>query len=127
MSAIFVIALGALLGAPARASIEKFIAMKFSDSRFPWALIFINISGSFIAGIVIVATTGDLQLFLLVGFAGAFTTFSGWTQVIRTGYQVRSSHSHASAVTWIAVIGVGVMVACVFAAWVGTLVGSDLL
>ena len=127
MSAIFVVALGALIGAPARAAVERFIAIKFSNSRFPWALIFINISGSLIAGIVIVATTGDLQLFLLVGFAGAFTTFSGWTQVIRTGYRDRCSRSQASAVTWILAIGVGVMVVCVIAAWIGTLVGSALV
>jgi fluoride exporter len=127
VSAIFVVALGALIGAPARAAIERFIAITFSNSRFPWALIFINISGSFIAGIVIVATTGDLQLFLLVGFAGAFTTFSGWTQVIRTGYQTRNIRSQASAVTWTIAIGMGVMVACVFAAWIGTRMGSMLL
>jgi fluoride exporter len=127
VSAIFVVALGALIGAPARAAIERFIAITFSNSRFPWALISINISGSLIAGIVIVATTGNLQLFLLVGFAGAFTTFSGWTQVIRTGYKARSIRSQASAVTWTIAIGIGVMVVCVLAAWIGTLVGSTLL
>ncbi len=127
MSAMFAIALGALIGAPARAAIERFIAIKFSNSRFPWALSFINIAGSLIAGIVLVATSGNLQLFLLVGFAGTFTTFSGWTQVIRTGYLVRRSHSPTSAVTWIIAIGAGVMVACVVAAWIGTLVGSGLL
>lgn len=126
MSAMFAVALGALIGAPARAAMERFIAINFSNARFPWALSFINIAGSLIAGIVLVATSGNLQLFLLVGFAGTFTTFSGWTQVIRTGYQARRATSPTAAVRWVIAVGVGVMVACVFAAWIGTLVGSRL-
>ena len=37
-----------------------------------------NVLGSLLAGIVLASTSGDLRTLLLVGFCGAFTTFSGF-------------------------------------------------
>ncbi len=45
----------------------------------PWAVLLVNVVGSFIGGVLIGATSGDLQLILLTGFCGGLTTFSSFT------------------------------------------------
>lgn len=42
----------------------------------PWAVLAVNVAGSFIGGLLIGTTTGDLRLILLTGFCGGLTTFS---------------------------------------------------
>ena len=44
--------------------------------RAPWAVLVVNVAGSFVGGLLIGATTGDLRLILLTGFCGGLTTFS---------------------------------------------------
>lgn len=123
MSAVIAVALGALVGAPARAALERFLNKKYDPMRFPIALSIVNITGSLVAGIAFANTTGDLQLFLLVGIAGTFTTFSGWVAGIRSGYLSRLSRGRWAAAGWAIVVGVGVMVLCVGAVWLGTNIG----
>jgi len=133
MSAVLVVALGAFIGAPARAALENILNEKFSSTGFPVALSIVNIAGSFFAGIVLVNTTGDLQLFLLVGIAGTFTTFSGWVATMRTGYKHRLNRNplngnrldwnRLTAGAWVFCVGVGIMLLCVVAAWLGTNIG----
>jgi len=74
VTAVFAIALGAFIGAPLRALIEQTVGRV----RSPLAtLLLINSLGSLLAGFSIGAFTGDLRLFLVLGAAGAFTTFFG--------------------------------------------------
>jgi CrcB protein len=42
----------------------------------PWAVLAVNVVGSFMGGVLVGATTGDLQLILLTGLCGGLTTFS---------------------------------------------------
>lgn len=49
--------------------------------RFPWATMIVNVTGSFVLGIVIRYTNGhvvagSILLFIATGFCGGFTTFS---------------------------------------------------
>lgn len=76
------VGLGGFIGAIARFELARAIGA-LVESRFPWGTFAINVSGSFLLGVlgVIVAqkTAPDseaLQLALGVGFLGAFTTFS---------------------------------------------------
>ena len=76
------VGLGGFIGAIARFEVARAIGALF-ESRFPWGTFAINVSGSFLLGVlsVIVAqkTAPDseaLRLALGVGFLGAFTTFS---------------------------------------------------
>ena len=76
------VGLGGFIGAIARFELARAIGALF-ESRFPWGTFAINVSGSFLLGVlgVIVAqkTAPDseaLRLALGVGFLGAFTTFS---------------------------------------------------
>lgn len=54
------------------------------NEQFPFSTLLINLLGSFIAGAVYVMSDGrwipeNLQLALMVGFCGGFTTFSAYT------------------------------------------------
>lgn len=72
---------GAAFGAPLRFLIDRWVterAMRANARPFPWGLLVVNATGSALAGVVLALTTGDLRVLLLVGFCGAFTTFSGF-------------------------------------------------
>jgi CrcB protein len=78
MMEILAIALGAAIGAPSRFILDRWVAGHAPTKRFPWSLLVVNVLGSAIAGVVFALTTGNLQVFLLVGVCGALTTFSGF-------------------------------------------------
>jgi fluoride exporter len=75
------VGLGGFIGAIARFELARAIGA-FFEPRFPWGTFAINVSGSFLLGVlgVIVAQKAPdseaLRLGLGVGFLGAFTTFS---------------------------------------------------
>lgn len=77
MTSFLSIALGGALGALSRYG----IALLFQKQSFPWGTLLVNVSGSFLLGLLMVISIRDnfslpLKLFLGIGFLGAFTTFS---------------------------------------------------
>jgi fluoride exporter len=80
---ILVISLGAILGANARWIISRYAA-KVMGPVFPYGTLFINVSGSFIVGFFMIWATERVlvdprwRLLIVVGFCGAFTTFSSF-------------------------------------------------
>lgn len=78
---LLAIALGGALGALARHKVGS-LAMHWLGSGFPYGTLAVNLAGSFLLGVL----TGGLafrfnlpleaRAFLMVGFCGAFTTFS---------------------------------------------------
>ena len=75
MSTILAISFGAFIGAPLRALVEQYATRVRSPLT---TLLLINSLGSLLAGFSIGAFSGDLRILLVIGLAGAFTTFSGW-------------------------------------------------
>ncbi len=78
---LFVVALA--VGAPARYVVDRLVT-EATGGRFPWGTALINVSGSFVLGLL----TGlglyhglstDARLVLGTGFCGAYTTFSTFT------------------------------------------------
>ncbi len=76
------VALGGALGAAARYGVGLAVA-SLRWSAFPWATVAVNISGSFLLGLLAALLTNRssaspeaLRLFFGVGFLGAYTTFS---------------------------------------------------
>jgi len=67
-----VIALVLLAGAVG--ALLRFLVLRLIAA--PWAVLVVNVVGSFVGGLLIGATTGDLRLILLTGFCGGLTTFS---------------------------------------------------
>lgn len=81
MNSFLFVAAGGFLGAAARYILGKYIGKLWKGS-FPLGTFIINISGSFLLGLVVFhpvlanALRQDLSLGVGVGFLGAFTTFS---------------------------------------------------
>jgi len=84
MKAIFVVAAGGALGAIVRHLIFV-LATRVLGLNFPYGTLIVNIAGSLILGILIEAlalrwdVSAELRLFMVVGFLGAFTTFSAFS------------------------------------------------
>jgi CrcB protein len=80
---LLVISLGAIFGANARWIISRFAA-KILGPVFPYGTLFINIAGSFVVGFFMIWSTERVlldprwRLLIVVGFCGAFTTFSSF-------------------------------------------------
>jgi len=80
---ILIISLGAIAGANARWIISRYAA-KLLGPVFPYGTLFINVTGSFIVGFFMIWTTERVlidprwRLLIVVGFCGAFTTFSSF-------------------------------------------------
>ena len=78
-----VISLGAIVGANARYLMSRFAA-KESGPVFPYGTLFINVVGSLIVGFFMIWATERVlldprwRLLVVVGFCGAFTTFSSY-------------------------------------------------
>ncbi|ACN17319.1 CrcB [Desulforapulum autotrophicum HRM2] len=88
------IALAGALGTLARYSLAGFV-QQFNSSFFPFGTLVVNITGCFAAGFLWTlfesrwAVSGEVRTFVLVGFMGAFTTFSAF--ILETGMLVRST------------------------------------
>ena len=75
------VALGGALGALARYGISTWV-FAISSHKFPYATLAVNVLGSFLMGILFVLTVekaalpAEMRSLLMIGFLGAFTTFS---------------------------------------------------
>jgi CrcB protein len=82
MSVLYV-ALGGAIGAAARYLAGLWIAAHLG-AGFPWGTFFVNVTGSFLIGIVLVLVErgtlpAEARLFLAVGILGGYTTFSSFS------------------------------------------------
>ncbi len=104
LTKILSIAAGGALGAVARylINISPFGA-RFG--KFPFATFFINVSGSFLIGFLLIVSTDkyavpeNLRLAVLIGFLGAFTTFSTFELEI---YELLKEGAFATAALYFA-------------------------
>lgn len=100
------IAAAAAVAAPARFLVDRWVTNAWTSgrrmtgwSKEPWVLLpagllVVNTVGSLIAGVLLVIGSSGLQTVLLVGFCGAFTTFSGF------GWDLARLWSGARGVFW---------------------------
>lgn len=80
---IIYVALGGAIGASARYLLSNWMA-SWLGTDFPWGTFFVNISGSFLIGIVLVLVEGgslpaEARLLVAVGILGGYTTFSSFS------------------------------------------------
>ena len=117
MITMIAIAFGGALGALARYSVGIGAAALLGPG-FPLATLLVNVLGSFTIGLCYVFfvesadNSGVLRAFIMVGFLGAFTTFSTFSvetlQLLESGQLAKSLLNVASNVAF-----------CLLACWMG--------
>ena len=81
MKALLAVAGGGALGAVAR-YLVYIAAGRLLGADFPYGTLIVNVAGSLVMGALVEimalawSTSNEMRLFLIVGFLGAFTTFS---------------------------------------------------
>ena len=86
MTRILLVCLGGFIGTGARYGLNGVISQRFGET-FPLGTLVINILGSFVIGVVFVATgpdspvlvSAEVRQFLMIGILGGFTTFSSFS------------------------------------------------
>jgi fluoride exporter len=115
----FVVLAGAGLGGLARYAAGTWIMAKYGG-RFPLGTFIINVTGSFLIGLLMILLTERLnphpnwRLFLVVGVLGGYTTFSSFEY--ETFQSVRDGASWLAALYVLASVGVGYL-----GVWLGAL------
>ena len=77
------ISAGAIVGANARYLVSRYF-LKLLGPVFPYGTLFINLTGSFVAGLFLARVSERVlidprwRLFVVIGFCGGFTTFSSY-------------------------------------------------
>lgn len=120
---ILAIAGGGALGALGRFWVSSGV-YRLLGRDFPWGTLAVNILGSFVMGLLFVLfldrlTTGpEVRSAVLVGFLGAFTTFSTFSLetlvLLEEGYMGKAFLN-----MWVSVL------VCLLACWAGVLLGRS--
>jgi CrcB protein len=98
---ILILGFGGFLGAVSRYLLSGYVQDLFKSTSFPYGTLVVNILGCFILGLLTqVAGAKDLidpqtRLFLMVGFVGAFTTFSTFSVESANLFQTGQSFTAA--------------------------------
>lgn len=110
------VSLGGALGAPARYGIAQLVYI--TPGTFPWGTFWINVSGSFAVGFVLILVlerfppTRYIRPFVATGFLGAYTTYS--TLAVETDLLIKNGHWPIALAYAAASLTTGLV-----AAWVG--------
>ena len=124
MKMMLLIALGGAIGAVSRYGTSLGVHALFGRS-FPYGTLVVNVLGSFIIGLLTVlllerlTQSGALRGLLLIGFLGAFTTFSTFS------YETLALFENGE-VTKALVNVASSLILCLSAVWLGTLIGRPL-
>ncbi len=111
--------LAGALGTLARYALAGFIH-KIDGASFPWGTVTVNLVGCFLAGLLWVLfenrwpVSGEIRTAVLVGFMGAFTTFSAF--IFETGEMLRTAQWMYAAGNVTLQTGVGIIALFVGAA-----------
>lgn len=120
--------LGGGLGAVCRYLATSFFAMRFG-AAFPYGTLFVNVTGSFLMGLVMgllpllprgALLPENLRLLLAVGFLGGFTTFSSFS--METLALLQGAHALSALLNVLANVILGMA-----AAWAGLLLVRTVL
>jgi len=113
------VALGSIVGGVARFLVSVLFLSQLG-SGFPWATLFVNVTGSFMIGFYAALTGPDGRLFVsprqrqfvMVGICGGYTTFSAFSletlQLVQSGnIQAASLNLLVSVVGWLTAVWLG--------------------
>lgn len=117
---ILLIGLGGFVGAIARYLIDGWVT-RLSGGGFPWGTLAINASGSFAIGVLFAASVeratlpAELRGPVMIGFIGAYTTFStfmleSWRLLEDGSFGLAALNLGGSVVLGLAAVAVGLAV-----------------
>lgn len=118
------VAAGAAVGAPLRYVVDRLVQRR-NETVFPWGTWLVNVVGSFLMGVLVaLAVAGrvddDLAALLVVGFCGAFTTYSTFSY--ETVQLLLEGARRYAVVNVVGNVSVGVAAAAL-GWWLGSLLG----
>lgn len=121
------IALGGALGSVGRYGVSRAFAFWLGET-FPWGTLIVNVTGSFLIGVLAGLTSEpnsrfivapDMRQFLMVGFCGGYTTFSSFSlqtlALVREGDMMEATSNVVMSVVfclvfvWLGMILAGVI------------------
>jgi CrcB protein len=113
------VALGSVVGGCARYLVSVFLPILL-DPAFPWATLFVNVTGSFVIGFYAALTGPDGRIFastrqrqfVMTGICGGYTTFSAFS--FETFRLLQEGHSLTALLN----IGISI-VSWLLAVWLG--------
>jgi CrcB protein len=120
------VAIGGALGSVSRFWLNGLVSEKF-DGAFPWGTLFVNVTGSFIIGVLGALTLPEGRMdsssrmfatqFLMIGVCGGYTTFSSFS--LQTLNLLRERE-------WLYAGGNVILsvILCLIAVWLGWLLGA---
>ena len=123
---ILLIAIGGAAGAVTRYAMDLTIATRL-DGAFPWGTFAVNLTGSFALGVLFALVVereflpAGARAPLMIGFLGAFTTFSTFSW--ETFSLIQSGSIHLAAFYVILSLTVA-LIGVLAGAWIGTSVFS---
>jgi fluoride exporter len=122
--AYFWVAIGGALGSVSRFWLNGLVSARWGEA-FPWGTLLVNVSGSFVIGVIAALTATDGRMnsrefttqFLVIGICGGYTTFSSFS--LQTLNLIRERQ-------WLYAGGNVLLsvVVCLAAVWIGWLVGT---
>jgi len=119
----FAIAMGGALGAMSRFAVSHHVYQIFGR-EFAWGTLSVNVIGSFIMGLTAVllveklAVSTEWRAFIMVGFLGAFTTFSTFSYETMQYIEIGDFSK--------AMLNIGVsVITCLVAVWLGMLAAKQ--
>ncbi len=121
MERYWLVLAGAGLGGLARYVVATSIMLRY-QGRFPWGTLVVNVTGSFLIGLLMTLLTQrfphpNWRLFLVVGVLGGYTTFSS--------FEFETFQAMRDGARWLALSNVvGSVVFGYLAVWAGALLGS---
>jgi CrcB protein len=113
------VAIGGAIGASAR-YLTGLLAVRLLGKGFPWGTLFVNIVGSFLMGVLVVALLhvggNRFAPLLMTGLLGGFTTFSAFSLDAVTLYErgalaLAAAYITASVVFSLAALFAGLLIA----------------
>lgn len=115
MTVFVVVAIGGFLGAPSRLLLDRAVNGRI-ESDLPWGTFLVNVSGSFLLGLLSGLTLAHhlspvAKALFGTGFCGAFTTFSTFT--FETARLVEDDRILEAGANVLASLAVGLAVAAV--------------
>lgn len=117
---LFLIGLGGFAGAIARYVVDGFVSDRTAGA-FPWGTLAVNATGSFLLGLLFAMTAerailpAEIRGPLMIGFIGAYTTFStymleSWTLVESGSYGPALANLGGSVLVGLAAVAAGLII-----------------